>query len=592
MSGQTEESPVPGPGTGATTSATASTAAASATSTTAAVPAVPGTAIPSPAVPPDAATVRSVQSAPPVNGAPVGRAESAVRSTAATGPGTVLGNRYRLVLRVGSDLSAGAEFWRAEDTILQRDVGVTVLRRLPADEADEDPEGTARAGEMIVRALRSGGFEHAGCARLLDVLAAGSPGVPSDVLGAAVTEWVAEHSLTEAVAGGLIKPLRAARMVQQLASAAEEAHGRGLVLGTDHPQRIRVTRDGRAQVAFVLPRPGLTPEDDVRGLGAVLYTLLTSRWPLSGSDAARAGLPSPERDEHGAPVPPSALRPGVPVELDAVCTAALGSHAAGPAVGRVHTAAAVKQMIGEVVLEDDRAAIFPPEHDGVPAEPGDVWQNKTRRVAPQDPDRRRKLLIGLGVLGAGVLVVLGYLGVQLGSMFGESSGPAIVVGDNAAGAPAPTAPGGPAASVAVSGVSLEVYDRTGDRDNAVDVERAVDGNPTTSWSTFTYKQQLPALKPGVGLMASFASVEQLSRISVQSPSAGTVVEIRSAPSADADLEDTQLLTRQTLTAGTSTISLADSQPTQHVLVWITKLGGGGDTNVSQIDELTFYRAGL
>lgn len=582
MSGQTEETPVPGSGTG--------TAAAA---PVAAVPEVPGTTIPSPAGPPDTAAVRASRSAPPVNGTSVARGGSAVRSTAATGPGTVLGNRYRLVLRVGSDLSAGAEFWRAEDTILQRDVGVTVLRRLPADEADEDPEGTARAGEMIVRALRSGGFEHPGCARLLDVLAAGSPGVPSDVLGAAVTEWVADHSLTEAVAGGLIKPLRAARMVQQLAAAAEEAHGRGLVLGTDHPQRIRVTGDGRAQVAFVLPRPGLTPEDDVRGLGAVLYTLLTSRWPLSGSDAARAGLPSPERDEHGAPVPPSALRPGVPVELDAVCTAALGAHGAGPVVGRVHTAAAVHRMIGEVVREDDRAAIFPPEHDGVPAEPGDVWQAKTRRAAPQPPDRRRKLLIGLGVLGAGVLVVLGYLGVQVGAMFGESRGPAIVVGDNAAaGAPVPTTPGGPAASVAVSGVSLEVYDRTGDRDNPADVERAVDGDPATSWSTFTYKQQLPALKPGVGLMASFASVEQLSRLSVRSPSAGTVVEIRSAPSADAELGETQLLATQTLGAGTTTISLADSQPTQHVLVWITKLSGGGDANVSQIDELTFYRAGL
>jgi hypothetical protein len=178
-------------------------------------------------------------------------------------------------------------------------------------------------------------------------------------------------------------------------------------------------------------------------------------------------------------------------------------------------------------------------------------------------------------------------------MFGESRGPAIVVGDNAAaGAPVPTTPGGPAASVAVSGVSLEVYDRTGDRDNPADVERAVDGDPATSWSTFTYKQQLPALKPGVGLMASFASVEQLSRLSVRSPSAGTVVEIRSAPSADAELGETQLLATQTLGAGTTTISLADSQPTQHVLVWITKLSGGGDANVSQIDELTFYRAGL
>jgi hypothetical protein len=146
--------------------------------------------------------------------------------------------------------------------------------------------------------------------------------------------------------------------------------------------------------------------------------------------------------------------------------------------------------------------------------------------------------------------------------------------------------------VPITGVSLEVYDKTGDRDNSVDVDRAIDGDPSTSWTTYTYRQQLPALKPGVGLMASFASVEQLSRITVASPSSDTVVEIRSAPSADADLEDTTLLTQQALEAGTTTVSLADSQPVQHLLVWITKLGGGGDAHVSQVDEMVFYRAGV
>ena len=58
----------------------------------------------------------------------------------------------------------------------------------------------------MVRALRSGSFEHAGCARLLDVLAPGGAGMPADVLGAAVTEWVPGRSLAEVVADGLIKP--------------------------------------------------------------------------------------------------------------------------------------------------------------------------------------------------------------------------------------------------------------------------------------------------------------------------------------------------------------------------------------------------
>ena len=39
------------------------------------------------------------------------------------------------------------------------------------------------------------------------------------------------------------------------------AGGVGLVLGCDHPQRIRITPDGRAQLCFVLPRPEVAPAD-------------------------------------------------------------------------------------------------------------------------------------------------------------------------------------------------------------------------------------------------------------------------------------------------------------------------------------------
>jgi hypothetical protein len=40
----------------------------------------------------------------------------------------------------------------------------------------------------------------------------------------------------------------------------------------------------------------------------------------------------------------------------------------------------------------------------------------------------------------------------------------------------------------------------------------------------------------------------------------------------------------------TTVSLAGSQPVQNVLIWITKLGGSGDQNVTQISDLRFERA--
>ncbi len=531
-------------------------------------------------------------------------------TTAAQPSGTITGmllsGRYRLRTRIGSDTAAGAEFWRAEDTMLRRDVAITVLRRLAPDpetgpaadgaEADGESVGTSRAGEMMVRALRSGSFEHAGCARLLDVLAPGSGGMPADVLGAAVTEWVPGRSLAEVVADGLTKPTAVARGVAPLAAAAEAAHRRGLVLGIDHPQRVRVTPEGRVMVGFALPRPTVTPADDVRGLGAVLYVLLTSHWPLSGVDAARAGLAATERPPSGELPVPSQQRPGVPIELDTLVTGTLGAEGVP---GHVHTAAAVHRLLNEVVAEDDRLALFPPEHDGVPSSPGDVWQDDGTQRAPADPGRRRKLFAGVAVLAVAVVGVLVFLSFQFGSLFSDGSGdgPAIVVAEPPAGGPAeqppagqgaPPAPGGAGDVAGVAGV--EVYDKLGDADNSGRVAEVIDGNGSSAWKTSTYNDQFPAFRPGIGVMASFASPVQLAEVSIESPSSGTVVEVRAAASADADVDEMRTIGEATLSDGTTSIPLTAGEPVEHVLVWITKLSSDGSRYSSQIDELEFRRA--
>ena len=101
------------------------------------------------------------------------------------------------------------------------------------------------------------------------------------------------------------------------------------------------------------------------------------------------------------------------------------------------------------------------------------------------------------------------MSVQLGELFGDPT-PRIVVGSSAAGAsggggaaapaPAAGAGGAPVGDAAVKAVGADVYDDAGDRDNAGKVSRVIDGNPSTGWKTFSYRQQFPALKPGVGIM--------------------------------------------------------------------------------------------
>jgi hypothetical protein len=142
----------------------------------------------------------------------------------------------------------------------------------------------------------------------------------------------------------------------------------------------------------------------------------------------------------------------------------------------------------------------------------------------------------------------------------------------------------------VQPASVGVYDVTNQPDNANRANRAVDGNPTTVWQTENYFQPFPALKPGIGLMAGFAEPVKLASITVTSPSEGTVVEIRVAGAPNAPLEETRVIGTATLSAGQTQVQLNDHDPTQHLLVWVTKLAGGGRNNKSEIAELVYTRA--
>lgn len=533
-------------------------------------------------------------------------------------PGALIANRYRLLAQAGADRSVHAEFWRARDTVLERDVGLTLLC-----ETGESGQA-ARAADMIARSLRWGWFEHVGCARLLDVMPSDHGGLPQDVLGLAVTEWVPGRGLAEAVAAGPLRTGVVLSMLEPLVQATEAAHRLGLVLGCTHPQRVRVTPEGKLRLAFALPDPDLASGDDVIGLGALLYVLLTGHWPLSDTDAELAGLPPAPRDLRDVVVPPGVVRPGLSLEVSALAQGALG---AGAPHRRILTAAGVHKVLAELLEAEREAALLPPPDDGAPATPDEVWRADS--VPAQEPDRRRKLSIGMAGLGLGMIVVLGYVGAQVSSALGITgsstpritvTSPAPPVAPNQAGAPGdqpgpvdgqPGAAGGrPGAEATQSGVApvpgqdgaadhnreavvrpnvVRVYDPTGDPDNAGRVRRAVDDDPVSSWSTYIYRRPFPALKPGVGVMVSFSSPVQLSTLTIASPSQGSQIEIRSAPAPDAAFNQTIPIGATTVSGQNTSVSLAGSQPVQNVLVWITKLGGGGDQNVTVLSDLRFER---
>jgi hypothetical protein len=486
-------------------------------------------------------------------------------------PGAVVGDgRYRLIAQFGADDRMNAHFWRAQDGQLRRDVALTLI-------VGQNPT-TANARRTLEQAAHAATLAHPAISRVLDVLSHGNGiSAAEGLTGIIVTDWSPGTDLFDLVAEHPLPPATAAALLAPLASATELAQHTGLVLGVDHPQRIRVGTDGALRLAFAGPMPDATLQDDIAGLGAILYLLLTGYWPLQGGPR---GIPTAPLGPDGAVMAPRALFGYIPHELSAAAVRCLS----GEAAGGIRTSAGLIRVLDRMRIADDETQEFRVVDDG-PDDDGTVW---TTRRPSNDRATRRKLAIGVTALAVATVGILAWLGMQLISFFGDTApglgGPTVVATapPGSQGGPPPPKPGQP-----IQAAEVRVFNIKGTPDNPKRANRAVDGNPATGWKTDAYAQPFPALKPGVGIIASFAEPVPFAEVIIDSPSDGTVVEIRTSPSERPKLDETKIIGTATLRSGQTKLQLANAEPSQHVLIWITTLGDG---NVSELTEIRFVRA--
>ncbi|QUQ70015.1 protein kinase family protein [Kutzneria sp. CA-103260] len=517
----------------------------------------------------------------PTEMAPPGRGTAGPPSHALLPGGMVGQGRYRLLSYAGADARCNAQLWRARDGQLGRDVALTLLLG-----NQTDARAAARVRRTVERAMHGASYAHPGVARILDVLSPGNGIAPQEqILGIVVAEWTNGTDLIDLIADGPLPAATASRLLEPLAAAVEGAHHAGLVLGTEHPQRIRVTPEGQLRLAFPGPRAEAASRDDVKGLGAILYLLLTGRWALPGGPE---GLPVAPVGPNGSVVAPRSLHPMVPHSLSTVAVRSLEDTS----VGGIRTGAAILQVLDEIAEAEAETGLIP----AVAEEPEDdvVW---TTQRPVKDSKRSRKLAIGVTALAVATLLVLGWIAMQVVGFFNENntkgdSGPPLVISqvaptsDNKQSANnAPTQTTGP-----VKPASISVFNVASDPDSPKNGGLAIDGDPNTSWRTDKYLSNFPALKPGIGLMASFGQPVKLAQVVITSPSAGTKIEIRTAPSDNPQLQQTLVVGSATLAAGDTTIPVKMTSPSQRVIVWITSMSPSGKLFASQLSELKFIGA--
>lgn len=314
------------------------------------------------------------------------------------GHGAVLAGRFRL-----EDLLSdhdGARFWRAEDTVLSRDVAVHVI-------AADDP----RVDAMLEAARLSATATDIRLLRVLDASA-------EDDTAYVVHEWGQGESVDRLLADGPISPRRAAWLVREVAETLTATHLAGLAHGHLMPENVLVDDVGsvkligfqvdrvlRGEAVWPVTGESLDPEhSDLVNLAALLYACLVGKWPGTVGSA----LPEAPVD-HGHVLRPRQVRAGIPRALDEICHSVLGPRGEHPVISTAHEiAAALSDYAGDpptsvpLVVPDRLAAAGAADPEQTQAfeavtETGDLGIEPTRLVDepvlaaapdPRNEDRR------------------------------------------------------------------------------------------------------------------------------------------------------------------------------------------------------------
>lgn len=439
----------------------------------------------------------------------------------------ILQGRFRLLADHGG--SPAARLWQARDNESGDLVALTIL----------DPQ-VAGVGsrELLDRSATLAKVSSPGVATVREICDART-------LVVVVADWTDGAPLTRVAESGP-DPLAAGYAVADLADAAGDVADLGGSLGIDHRNRLRISSEGRAVLAF----PGVLGEgskrQNVHAL-AVSLDMLLSAVPV---------------DE-------------IPAELQAILDdlRQLDDVDVHELARRLRAVTTSESPDSDLVTSAD-VAPNPKQRAGfgaAPEKPGLTALSSTVIIG------------GLLLVVALILVAVAYFGgdrrdspvstdsIRGGQTTAEAAPEPEVLGVDTAEEWAPTDGG------------------TGTLDNPQDAPLIVDGDEATSWSSAQYLDQLgdgpSSLKPGIGLMLSLDGPGAVSSVDLEGVPEGTRIELRTASGETASVEETELLDAQTASGDTVILAADDVgavEPGDRVLLWITELPMPEAASVSEV----------
>jgi hypothetical protein len=488
-------------------------------------------------------------------------------STFTSEPGTRLGGRYRLEDRLAA--ASGWSAWRAIDEILARPVSVITFA-----------SGFPRLQQVVTAARAASRLTDTRLTQIFDV---------EDSLEHAyiVLEWPVGDTLGEMLASGSLEPSVGARIVAEAAAAISGAHAAGLAHLCLQPESVRWTAGRGVKVTGLgidAALSGITSEDpdlaDTRGLGNLLYAVLTGMWPAPD----HADLPAAPMSD-GLPRRPRQVRAGVPTSLDEITSRALALGGGGrdtePFTSPHELAAALTAVIPPVPIPPAAAQARrdPRPNQQREQRRDDDWLARRREYGPATspvPANQRR---GAGRVAAVAIVALvAVVGLSAAAVHflhspakahtsgGPSTGPS-----SAASRTVVLPPASASGFDALHGPALDPGD-----ENTAMAPNVLDGNKA-GWATDQYYNSpyFGHLKAGTGLILDMGKAVTITSVQITFGSMpGANVELKVGNSdLRSPANEAQMATIATGTDvhGVTNFPITKPVAGQYLVVWFTKL---------------------
>ncbi|GAA2420077.1 protein kinase family protein [Streptomyces mauvecolor] len=492
--------------------------------------------------------------------------------------GHKLARRYRLeecVTRLD-----GFSSWRAVDEKLRRAVGVHLL---PADHP---------RARSVLAAARSSAL--LGDPRFVQVLDA----VEENDLVYVVHEWLPDATeLTALLALGPLEAHDAYQMVTQVSQAMAAAHREGLAHLRLTPSAVLRTSTGQYRIRGLAVAAALrgissdTPQrSDTEAIGALLYAVLTQRWPYESDAYGLHGLP-----KGVGLIAPDQVRAGVHRGLSELAMRALVND--GATASRQEppctTPDELVKAVGEMprIRPPEPAFTAPPEYQRTTYQQGTYGRpaagpgpSVTQPVTPPPPALQGRTGKALKwAVSALLIAALGLGSWQLAdALLHRDKGGSTETGNTQTTDHGDDKQSKPLSPLRIADVTEYSPSGSGIQENQV--KNAVDGDPSTAWITPQYKGypnfgNLPNRKDGSGLIVDLGSTQSVSAVDIAFYRAGQTVEVMAAapgatrPSALGDFP--KRLSDLKPVGSSLALSLNKPVKTRYLLVRITSLPNDG-----------------